>query len=208
MTLAFAISSALFYREKTGNGQYIDVSMIGSAMNLLESNLIDYSLTQKNPKRTRNQDNLIAPFGMYKVKDGNIVIAIGNNILWEKFAVYLNKFTSSFNQTLFATNNLRLANQMALTEIIESSLKDFSPSEAIEILSQLGIPCGQVAEMSDIYANSFLYKSNFLEKKTHPIAGSYVTPKQSIIFSEMKELTLHDAPQVGQDNETYDVPNP
>jgi CoA:oxalate CoA-transferase len=177
MTLAFAISSALFYREKTGMGQYVDVSMIGSAMNLLESNLIEYSITKENPKRTGNHDNLIAPFGVYKVKDGSIVIAIGNDSLWQKFEVYLNEHVSSFKRSLFISNHLRLKNHLQLVQLVEQALSHYSMTESIELLSQLGIPCSKVAEMSDVYSNELFYTSEILEKKTHSTIGTYVTPK-------------------------------
>src|SRR5438034_1235347 len=138
MTLAFGIASALFYREKTGKGQYLDVSMLSSAMYLLESNLIEYSIVKKNPIRAGNHDNAISPFGAYKAKDAFIVIAAGNENIWKVFADFLKKHIS-FDETLFSSNLLRLKNNNVLTEIIEKVLAKYNVSEIEKIFSETNI---------------------------------------------------------------------
>ncbi len=203
MTLAFAISSALFYRERTGKGQSIDVSMLGSAMNLLEQNLIEYSITGQIPKRTGNIDNAVAPFGAYKARDGYIVIAIGNDSLWRVFEGFLEKHNCSFDNSMFKTNDLRLQNELRLTNLIQAVFKHYTISQLLDILPTYSIPCSRINTMKDVYDSSKNYALGFLEKYEHPKLGSIVAPGQSIIFSEVPRVKTHPAPTLGKNNKDY-----
>lgn len=203
LTLAFAISGALLYRERTGEGQFIDVSMLGCAMNLLESNLIDYSITKVNPIRTGNKDNLISPFGVYKAKDGYIVIAIGNNSLWLKFLTFLKENTDVEDDSLFSSNSLRLANNDSLSSIIEKAISNFSVKDLEAKLSQIDIPCSKVNNMSDVYADEDNYKNEFLVKFHHSLLGECVVPGKSIKFSKIQTENLKQAPDIGENDKDY-----
>lgn len=202
MTLAFALASALFYKAKTGQGQYLDLSMLGCSINLLEANLIDYSITKKNPKRTGNQDNAIAPFGVFSTQDGQVVLAIGNNTLWNTLALFLSEHTS-FNQSLFATNHFRLKNIDELTNLIETVFSHFKSEELSDILTQMGIPCSMVFTMKEVYQNRNLYKSGELVTFKHPQLGECVIPGKPIHFSVDFEKIFQKAPDVGENNHEY-----
>lgn len=202
MTLAFGIASALFYREKTGKGQYIDVSMLSSTMNLLESNLIEYSLTRKNPIRAGNHDTAISPFGAYKAKDGFIVIAAGNESIWKTFADFLKKY-NSFDETLFCSNILRLKNNDALTQIIEEVFTQYNVSELEILLMERNIPCSKVNEMSDIANDENNFKRKALLHVKHSKLGECIVPGNSIIFSACDIKELEEAPEIGEDNKKY-----
>jgi CoA:oxalate CoA-transferase len=204
MTLAFAIASALFYRERTQLGQYIDVSMLGCAMNLLESNLVGYSLTGENPKRTGNKDNLIAPFGVYRTEDGFITIAIGSNTLWQKFVPLL-KAQKEFDDSLFDSNAKRLTHAMKLTQIIESLTLSETTTSILAKLKTISIPCAQVAEMSDVAQNELLFQIGALVRIMHPSLGACIIPGNSIRFSTQKHSFYVHAPKVGEHNGLYGI---
>lgn len=204
MTLAFAIAGALFQRQKTNIGQFIDVSMFACAINLLESNLIDYSITKNNPTGTGNADNLIAPFGVYTAANGSVVIAVGNNALWEKLSAFLQKYTS-FEAALFSSNQLRLQNSDALTALIERVIFTIHVAELIKQLEELGIPCSRVNTMTDVAANPQYFAEKALLKFAHPVLGDCIVPGASIKFSRSAEKELEIAPAVGQDNERYGI---
>ncbi len=189
MTLAFAISSALFYREKTGVGQYLDVTMLGSAFNLLESNLIEYSLTRKNPTRSGNIDNAISPFGVYKTKDSHLVVAIGNDKLWRQFAQNLN-----IDLPEFSSNELRLKHNDQLTKAIELAFATHSTAEIENSLQEINIPCSKINEMSDVFEDQNNFSKKFLLHFNHSKLGDCVIPGSSINFSENDDLDIEEAP--------------
>jgi CoA:oxalate CoA-transferase len=144
MTLAFAIAAALYEREKTKKGSYIDVSMLASSMNLLEQNVTEYSLTKKVPQPPGTQDTAIAPFGIYKTQDSHVVIACGNDKQWTQLHGYLKK-TTNCPEELFASNEKRLAHLQELVIYIENVLREKSTAEVVQELQQLNIPCARVA---------------------------------------------------------------
>ncbi len=204
MTLAFAISSALFYRERTGKGQFIDVSMLGCAMNLLESNLVDYSLHKQNPVRTGHQDNQIAPFGTYKTQDGAIAIAVGNDPLWETLASFLAKHRT-FSAERFRTNQSRLKHSQELTSLLEEVFSAQKTSALVEALSRLGIPCSRVNSMADVYAEERHYGTGRLVAYAIPHVGTCVVPGSSISFSAADQMSFQPAPSLGEDANPYAV---
>jgi crotonobetainyl-CoA:carnitine CoA-transferase CaiB-like acyl-CoA transferase len=173
-------------------------------MNLLESNLIEYSLTKKNPIRVGNHDNAISPFGVYKAKDAFIVIAAGNENIWRVFADFLKKY-SSFDESLFSSNILRLKNSKALTEIIEKVFAAYSVAELEELLSKLSIPCSKVNEMADVASDEENFSRKALVHVQHSKLGECVVPGSCITFSEVTSTDLDEAPAIGEDNKQYGI---
>ena len=157
MKLAYAISSALYTREKTGNGCKITVSMKGSAFDLLEQNLIATSISKQNPPKVGNMDNAIAPFGLFKTKDGAVIIAIGNEKQWKIFEKFLQKENNLFPKQYFINNQLRLKNIKILKVEIEKILKKYSSNDFSTILDKLDIPNAKVNTMTDIMADQENY---------------------------------------------------
>jgi CoA:oxalate CoA-transferase len=204
MTLAFAIASALYWRQKTGIGQYIDVSMLGCSMNLLESSLIEYSLTKTNPERKGNTDAAISPFGAYQTKDGFIVIAVGNDALWQQFRIFL-ETSSEIDTSLFSTNILRIKNDSMLTQVIERSFSRYTVSELIPLLAAIHIPCSKVNSMSDVYNDSDNYSKGYVRKEQHPLLGECVVPGSSVRFLECPAVENHSSPKNGEHNAEYGV---
>ncbi|MEN9328539.1 MAG: hypothetical protein RI947_1347 [Candidatus Parcubacteria bacterium] len=204
MTLAFAIASALFSRERTGLGQSIEVSMLACAMNLLENNLVEYSITKKNPTRVGNQDTAISPFGVYKAKDGYIALAAGSNTLWQNLLIFLNKHTP-VDSSLFSSNQKRLSHLDELTTLIEHVFSLYSVDALEKMLTDLTIPCSRVNEMSDVYSDKHNYATGALLSFHHSKLGTCVIPGSAIHFSGHPKIGIKPAPTIGQHNNEYDI---
>lgn len=204
LMLSFGIASALFYRERSGKGQYLDVSMLASAMNLLENNLINYSVVGSDPIRCGNQDNAIAPFGVYATKDAHVVVAAGNNNLWAKLCAYL-KERVQFDENMFETNTLRLTNKELLTEVMEEAFADITAADLERALNSLQIPCSRMYEMSDVAKEDDNFKRQALIKVKHTKLGEIIVPGKSINFSESPEFRISEAPSLGRDDKDYEL---
>lgn len=182
VNLSFALAAALYYREKTGLGQNIEVSMLGGAVNLLEQNLIEYSMTHRNPTRPENQDTAIAPFGLFRAKDKHVALAIGDDELWNNFTDCELYFTP-LQQAQFKTNGLRLENLVELVSQIEEIFSRYTASELVEMLSRHNIPISVVKEMSDVLATPWFFETGALRWIEHPTLGKCVVPGKHIVFS-------------------------
>lgn len=194
MKLAYAISSALFQRATTGKGVHITVSMKGCAFDLLEQNLIEASICNKNPVKVGNHDSAIAPFGIFKTADGSIALAIGNEALWKKLESFLASNCSNYQSELFKNNQQRLEKTDLLTTCIEEAFSHFTSNELFNILSIKGVPCGQVKTMLDVLADQENYDLGLLQKIDLPV-GQVIVPVGGIFFSDQKPVKYMPAPK-------------
>lgn len=206
MNLAFAIASALYYREKMGVGQSITVSMLTSAMRLLAQNLTATSLTQANPVQCGNQDTAIAPFGVFATREGHVVIAAGNDLLWERLEQWLS-LHRPVSRELFVTNQLRLQNQAALMGTIEAVTRNYSTQQVMDDLSARGIPCGHVRSMLQVIKDPWLQQHAL--QTIQPKAGlSCIIPGSSISFSQLQPVPYQPAPTLATTHDTTQTLHP
>jgi CoA:oxalate CoA-transferase len=158
-SLALAISSLLYKREITGTWGFVNVPMIACGIQLLEQNLIETSITWKNPAMVGNLDNAIFPFGFFDAKNGSISLAIGNDILWEKFTTH---FLTWFQQQ-FISNQERLNNREQIVCYMENEFKKYNVTELISLLQDIGIPCGKINSMTDLLEEDFFRKEKYIQ---------------------------------------------
>jgi crotonobetainyl-CoA:carnitine CoA-transferase CaiB-like acyl-CoA transferase len=104
---------------------------------------------------------------------------------------------------LFSSNVLRLKNNNALTQIIEKVFSEYLVKELEEILSNLNIPCSKVYEMSDVAGDKDNFKRKSLLHFKHKKLGDCIIPGNSIIFSEIGNMSIEKAPEIGEDNDKY-----
>jgi CoA:oxalate CoA-transferase len=194
MKLAYAISTALFHRERTGVGSRVVVSMRGSAFDMLEQNLIASSISKSNPAKVGNMDNAIAPFGVFRAHDSNIVLAIGNNAQWTTFVTFLQEKNPSFDEHLFKNNSLRLRNLAMLKKEIEHVFMRCPADEIVSTLARLAIPCAKTHTMQDVLACSENFDNYLLERVRHSAAGEIVVPTGGIFFSGNTKEPYKEAP--------------
>lgn len=203
-TLAFGIAGALFHRQRTGVGQEVSVSMLGCAMNLLEQNLIEYSVTKKNPVRPGNHDTAIAPFGVFQTKDAFIALAIGSDSLWLEF-VQLFTQESALSASHFATNAGRLTHLTELVTTIERLFSQFDVAELLALLRAHNIPAAMINEMSDVATDEWFRRSKALVDFTHRKAGVILVPGEAVHFASHPMRPLSAAPAQGEDNEEFGI---
>jgi len=103
LTMAVGILAALHKREKTGKGSRIDIAMVDVIASVLENAIIKYTITGEVPKRLGSQHPTITPFDIFKAADGWVIIAIGNNSLWNASAKQLDLNTWQTSQNLKQT---------------------------------------------------------------------------------------------------------
>ncbi len=204
VNLAFAIASALYHRQRTNEGLQIIVSMLTTSVQLLEHNLIDYSINGKNPERPENQDNAVAPFGVFKTLDGYLAIACGNDTTWNSFAKFLSQYYA-IDLTKFTTNSLRLENKKLLTEIIEVVFSKFKTKRLVVKMNKIQIPYGNVNEMSDIANDDWFFKHEALIKIDHDKLGKCIIPGYPIQFNKPHTKKLIPAPGLGKNNNKYGI---
>lgn len=179
-----AIASALYYREKTGIGQHIDVSL---AECLLALN--DYiEMVFLDPKITRNGNHhsMIAPYGVFNGKNGSIAIGAINENLWAKLCKLIGK-EEYIDHPDYNNTGKRVKVLDSVIEMIETWLKTFnSMDEAEKILKENGIPCAKISKIQDLMTDPhFLARGMITDFKIPQLSvGSVKARGIHIKFSE------------------------
>lgn len=142
------ILAALQHRNKTGEGQEIDISLFDSQLAALVNVASNYLCSGNIPKRLGNQHPNIVPYQVFSTNDGELVVAVGNDDQFRKFAYLLGKEELSASER-FQTNAARLANKDELIAIINEVMKSKSKQEWKQLLDEAGIPNGPIYNVKE-----------------------------------------------------------
>ena len=146
------INAALYDREKTGKGTFIDVSMLDCQIAILENAIARYLAKNEIPKPMGSRHPSIAPFEAFKTKDSHIIIAAGNEKLFEKLCNVLN-IPEISKDPKFNTNSLRSENMDDLKKILEDKLIVKNTNDWVSEMEKEKIPCGPIFNIKEAVEN-------------------------------------------------------
>jgi len=148
LNAAFAIMAALYHRERSGEGQFIDVAMLDSIMPLMGWVAANLLIAGKPPVAMGNDNFTAAPSGVFRTADGHINIAANKQEQWEAVCDALD-LPALKSDPRFAERDTRKANRMELTPLLEEKLVLRSTDEWVELLNGRGVPSGAILSLED-----------------------------------------------------------
>jgi CoA:oxalate CoA-transferase len=140
---ALAILAALIHRERTGEGQRIDIAMFDCLLALLENAIVRYTSTGQVPPRYGSRHPSIAPFDVFRAKDGYVAIGVVSESLWRRFCRVLGR-EDLIQDERFGDNDSRNRNYGELKEIIEAWTRELPREEVVRRMLSEGVPSGPV----------------------------------------------------------------
>jgi CoA:oxalate CoA-transferase len=146
MNAAFAIMAALYHRERTGEGQFIDIALLDSIMPLMGWVAANLLIGGQQPVLLGNDNFTAAPSGMFKTRDGFINIAANQQQQWEDLADELG-LPELKTDPRFQERDTRKANRFLLTPLLEEKLVQQTTAHWVEVLNARGIPSGEVLSL-------------------------------------------------------------
>ena len=192
------INAALYDRQKTGKGMFIDVSMLDCQIAILENAIARYLSKNEIPKPIGSRHPAIAPFEAFKTKDSYIIIAAGNDKLFEKLCNIL-EISQIFNDKRFNTNSLRSKNMEELKIILENKLSSKTTSEWVSQMEKEKIPCGPIYNIKEAVENPQVKSRNMIVKAYHKVIGDFKLAGNPIKMSTYKdETTRGDIPDLDE----------
>ena len=195
---AIGINAALYDRQKTGKGMYIDVSMLDCQIAILENAIARYLSKNEIPKPMGSRHPSIAPFEAFKTKDSHIIIAAGNDKLFENLCGALN-LKQLISEEKYKTNSLRSENMDNLKKLLENKLINKTTKEWVDILEKLKIPCGPIYNIKDAVENPQVEARNMIVKAYHKVIGDFKLAGNPIKLSSYKdEKTRGDIPDLDE----------
>ena len=168
---AIGINAALFDRQKTGKGTYIDVSMLDCQIAILENAIARYLSKGEIPKPMGSRHPSIAPFEAFKTKDSHIIIAAGNDKLFEGMCVTFG--LDLHNNEKFNSNANRNKNIEELKGILENILKDKTTADWCKILEDKKIPCGPINNIKEAVESPQIQSRNMIVSAMHDKIGKF-----------------------------------
>lgn len=200
ITSVYGILAALLHREQTGEGQYLETSLVESTLAISVWETATYFATGKTPEALGSSHRLAAPYQAFKTGDGDIIIGAANQELWEKLTNVINR-PELQNDERFSDNGNRVVHKIELQEIIESELRKKSSNYWLDKLEEAGIPSGPINKYSDVLNDPYVKEREMIIKTTHPKAGEVKSMAQPIKFEKDTEPLRTAAPLLGEHTE-------
>lgn len=175
--------TALYYREKTGQGQHVDSALLDSIIAVLENVIPNYTALGNVATRMGSRIPGIAPYNRFKAKDGYVVIGVSSNVLWERFANVIGK-PELIDAPKFKTPLLRVENVEEVDAITQDWVATKTVEEVVQILNEAGVICGPIYSVDKMIEDPQVITREMAVEVEHPIAGKFkvsgVTPKLSL----------------------------
>jgi CoA:oxalate CoA-transferase len=182
---AIGVNAALFDRTKTGKGTHIDVSMLDCQIAILENAIARYLSKGEIPQPMGSRHPSIAPFEAFKTKDSHIIIAAGNEKLFQGMCEVLN--CDSYKQEKFKDNQSRNKNIDELKVIIESKLKDKTTEDWVSLFTEKKIPCGPIYNIKEAVENPQIEFRNMIVSANHNKIGKFKMAGNPIKMSNYED---------------------
>lgn len=161
------ILSALHHREKTGQGQFVDVAMLDGQIAILENAVARYAVSGVAPGPLGARHPSITPFAAYQCQDGHIVVAAGNDALWAALLQALD-LPAARQDPRFASNAARTESADAVADLIESALMTAPAAHWLARLEAAGVPCGPLQDVAQALAHPQVRARNMVIETAFP----------------------------------------
>ena len=191
------ILAALHEREQTGQGQWVDISLLDGSVSWLTYVASGYFASGAIPQRYGSAHPTIAPYQAFPTADGFVMIAVGNDSLWRKFAGALGR-DGLVDDARFVTNPLRVAHRAELVAIIAEILVGASTDEWVARLDAAGVPVGPIQTVDQALADPQIVARGMVAEVEHPKAGRLKTVACPVRLTRTPASVRTPPPLLGQ----------
>ena len=195
-----AILAALRVRDRTGQGQHIDIALIETTMSLLSNVASNYLISGEEAARFGNGHPNIVPYQAFHTRDGHVVVSCGNDRLYQSLCRLLGREDLA-SDPRFATNPQRVRNRNELVPVLQEAFFARTTDEWLPELRAVGIPCGPINSVSQIFNDPHIQARGYVWECDHPKAGKIKLAGSPMHFSETPTRLYKAPPLLGEDDE-------
>jgi len=197
MYASIAICAALANRERTGTGQHIDMALLDTAMAFLSIQGMSYLTTGKAPGRIGNTHPTIVPYQVFPTQDGAVVLACGNDNLFQKFCKAAD-CEALASDPRFSTNASRVQHREALDAMLNDLFRRRSTRAWVSLLEEAGVPNGPINTIHEAFEEAQVKARGIRFDLPHPIAGLVPQIASPMRFSDTTIKHEMPPPTLGQ----------
>ena len=201
MWAAFAIMAALHHRGQSGEGQYIDVSMMDGQVAWLTYQAAYFFANGEPPKRMGAAHPTLVPYQAFMCQDGKYInVAVGSARIWERFCQGM-KREDLKDHPDFADNSDRVRNRGSLVALLQEYFLTRPVAEWVKDLLAVNVPCGPINDLADVFADPQVLARNMYLEMPHPTLGSIKQTGLPIKFSLTPGGLDRHPPLLGEHNQ-------
>ncbi|HAG09613.1 MAG TPA: formyl-CoA transferase [Desulfotomaculum sp.] len=191
------ILMALMVREKTGKGQYIDVSLFDTAVSWMNYWITFCSITGQNPPRVGSGHLLGAPYQVFNTKDDPLFIGVSTEKMWKEFCRLLN-LSHLYDDPRFVKNADRTKNRADLISLVQEILSKYGSVELKEMMDSVGIPCARVMTVSQVIEDPHVGERGVVVELNDPVLGKVKVPGIALRLSDTPGQIKTSTPRIGE----------
>lgn len=200
MYAAIAILGALHHRERTGEGQYIDLALLDVQVSWLANQGLNYLVSGKCPVRTGARHPNLAPYETFPTSDGWVIIAIGNDGQFQRFCLEIGQ-PELANDARFRTNPDRVAHQAELGELLAKITVTRTSEQWIRMLARISVPCGPINTIAEVFQEPQVKARGMHIELDHPLGGKVPGIANPIRYSRTQVAYEKAPPLLGEDTD-------
>ena len=191
------VLAALLERRDSGQGRQVETSLLSSLVALLTFQAGRLFHTGNPPPAAGNAHPLVAPYELFRTRDGFLNVAAANDALWRTLLEALDR-TELAHDPRFQSNALRVANREALHQILEARFQEWDTVEASSRLAAAGVPNGPVNDLAQTFADPQVRHLRLRRALEHPTLGEIDTLSSPYTIAGLAEPPLDAPPLLGQ----------
>jgi crotonobetainyl-CoA:carnitine CoA-transferase CaiB-like acyl-CoA transferase len=174
------VLGALVERASSGLGQRVSTSLLAAQVGIHTFQATRYLIAGQVPGPSGNHHPTVAPYGVFDAADGPLVIAVGNEDIWRRFAPLVGLEPADRR---FATNALRLGNLAELQRILNEGLAPHTVADWLGTLRQAGVPAGELKTLDRVYGSEQARAENLVWEVDHPLLGTIRLPGNPVHYN-------------------------
>jgi formyl-CoA transferase len=171
MYASSAILAAVIHRDRSGEGQYIDMALLDTQVAMLANISSNYLCSGVSPHRWGNAHPNVVPYQTFQTSDSWIIVAVGNDGQFRHFVKAGDRELLA-DDPRFATNPARIEYRDALIPLLAAMVKEKTKVEWISLLESVGVPCGPINNLQEVFENEQVVARGIQLNMPHPTAGS------------------------------------
>jgi crotonobetainyl-CoA:carnitine CoA-transferase CaiB-like acyl-CoA transferase len=197
---AMGILVALLEREVSGEGQWVQSSLLGAQISLLDFQAARWLIAKDVPGQAGNDHPTSIPTGVFPTRDGHINIAAAGKLIYTRFCKALG-LNHLLEDPLFAEDAARSRNRLAINKIISEVTRQHSSGELIAMLNKAGVPCGPINRMDEVFADPQVQHLGMAAPVQHAKLGDIEVVNQPVKLSRTPSQIVHPTPEKGEHTE-------
>jgi crotonobetainyl-CoA:carnitine CoA-transferase CaiB-like acyl-CoA transferase len=192
-----AALTAIANRDKTGEGCHVDMALLDVTTATMANQALNFLVTGDAPGRMGNAHPNIVPYEAFQASDMYLIVAVGNDGQYRRFVEAAGRPELGTDER-FATNAARVANRDTLIPIIQDFMKQRTGSDWIDALEKVGVPCGAINNMEQVFAHPQIQDRGLQMELNHPLAGTVPQVANPIKFTGQPHTYQGAPPTLGQ----------